>query len=266
MSFFTSPAGAAAISGGAELLGGIFGKDSGYHERKFAKEMSDRDYKRNLKMFWQNWTNQRYAAGNFTGMQMQDAMDTAAANGIHRLAAMGVQGPGYQPAGQLSQSEIPQGTYDNDGGPNIGDAVSRALNSAVNAYEFKHKKRMDEASLDLLKAQTKTTEARARAVEQNTADKRRAPLEDELAGWRQEKVVLPRKAKSEGGSQINTMGEDIGEMPVQALYTVLLGLKDLGLSIKQTAKFRKKLNAKIREERRKKPRTHTATPRELGGR
>lgn len=143
MSFWMSPGGAAAISGGTSLLGGLLNKDSGRDQRVWATWMDNRNYDR-----------QRYMAQHSTGWQLDDVIDTARSNGIHALAALGTQS-----AAQYTPGNIPTDTF---GGGNtkkaLGDAMSSAVNTFFQAKEMKMREERNDAEINLLEAQAKSYE------------------------------------------------------------------------------------------------------------
>lgn len=149
MSFWMSPGGAAAISGGTSLVGGLLNRDSGRDERVWATWMDNRNYDR-----------QRYMAQHSTGWQLDDIIDTARENGIHALAALGTQS-----AAQYTPGNIPTDTF---GGGNtkkaLGDAMSSAVNTFFQAKEMKMREKRNDAEIDLLEAQAKSYEDELRGT------------------------------------------------------------------------------------------------------
>ena len=151
--FLASAGGAALIQGGASLLQGVLGggNDSGLRQRQLTEKLNSL-----------NWKRQKYMARNSAGWQMQDLVDTARQNGIHPLAALGTQGAAQYTPAQSTGSEY---AHDSSSNAFIGDSVSDALNTFLAVKQADHRRKMDEAELELLKAQSKTLEAEARRTE-----------------------------------------------------------------------------------------------------
>lgn len=163
LAFLGTPGGGALAQGAANLFGGMFkGSDP-----ESATRNQKWQFRRQRDMFgWQtDW------AKEATGHAMQDVFRTAAASGIHRLAALG-GASAYQPSGMSVGGPGPTEQQ-----PFMGDAMSEALNTYIRGKEFEHRKKMDQAELDLLKAQSKTLEAEARRTETGTQAISRATME-----------------------------------------------------------------------------------------
>lgn len=154
LEFLGTPGGSALAQGAANLFGGMFkGSDP-----ESATRNQKWQFRRQRDMFkWQtDW------AKEATGHTMRDVFKTADQSGIHRLAALG-GASAYQPTGMSVGGPGPTEQQ-----PFMGDAMSEALNTFIRGKEFQHKQKMDEAELELLKAQSKTLEAEARRTETGT--------------------------------------------------------------------------------------------------
>lgn len=244
--FLASPGGAALISGAASALDSIFGSSPEPAEgvdKAFTREMfrRQRDAARNAER--RDWKRQKKVLRQGTGWQMQDIFDTADENGIHRLAALGVQGAGYQPVGQapggVQMAEGGGGTPGSD--PFLGDAVSRALNAALAQREFEHDKKMDEAELELLKAQAKTIEANTRQKDSETR------LSDKLGATT--KNIDQVATDGEGNSITYPVGPDLGELISGSVGKIMLGIKQIPKAIREQTKWRRKFDAELAKKR-----------------
>lgn len=154
LDFLGTPGGGAIAQGAANLFGGLFrGSDP-----ESATRNQKWQFRRQRDMFkWQtDW------AKEATGHTMRDVFRTADQSGIHRLAALG-GASAYQPTGMSVGGPGPTEQQ-----PFLGDSMSEALNTFIRGKEFQHQQKMDEAELELIKAQAKTLEAQARRTETGT--------------------------------------------------------------------------------------------------
>lgn len=155
--FWSSPGGAAAISGAANLIGGAFGSNSSYKDRMHQWQMLNAGHILDAEKFkWQAHKDERFARES-TGWQFDDLMQAADKSGIHRLAALG-GASSYQSTG-ASGTALPSGGVGGNDTNFLGDAIGEAIRVFQASERFQHQKAMDKADLDLRKRQADLLES-----------------------------------------------------------------------------------------------------------
>lgn len=242
--FWETAAGAAAISGASNLLGGLMGSDDGY-----SGPDGWQVFKAQRKWRKQDWARQKKLAQRSAGWQLRDMAQAARKEGLHPLAAMGNAGAvNYIPGAQNPVGGDP-GQGGSVGDNFLGDAVSESLNTFFRAKQMEHRQEMDKAELELLKAQTKSIEAASRQNDSQTQmtqeltegiEERDATLANE-DGSRVRKILGTLLPAYQGQSD-----EDAGGSLLGSLETLKTWVKETNIQNKEK---RKVINKAAKTER-----------------
>lgn len=178
------------------FIGDIFGAKSAEKQADKANALSADQFNRSIqwakKQFGmtQDWEREQFDRGqyqnarfakNAAGWQMQDLIDTARENGIHALSALGGGAAQYSPVNVGSSANAagpsPTGGVTNNAGALLGDAIGEGLDAVYGKFSkeakkseqrsdemYRLKKQREEAEIELLKSQSRTTLAGIRAT------------------------------------------------------------------------------------------------------